>query len=242
MAWDTAANVISDAAILAGIKSAAMSDPYASQDANVLQMCALLKTLGQRLLRDYAWSHLQKEHTFSTASTDADYALPSDFFRYVEGTGWNRTQQLPLVGPVNAKQWQAFKARTTSGAVGKVFRVWQDQMWLHPTPTSADTIAFEYISKLWVAATGGAAPSKEGPTVNSDELWLDRTVLVWGLVLDFKGAKGFDTTDAQNKFNAAIAAAHGADAHAPALSLTGGGLDVDRMLDDANVSDTGYGS
>jgi hypothetical protein len=242
MAWDTAASIISDALLELGLIKVAVSDPFASTDQNVLQANALLKSLGQELLRDYEWTHLGEEHTFPTVASTDSYALPSDFARYSNGTGWNRTQELPLVGPVDKRQWQALKARSNTGAVSKVFRIWQDEMWLHPTPSTADTIAFEYVSKRWVALTGAASPTKEAPTVNSDELWFDRQVLVTGLKWKHRLAKGQESSGFQADFLRAVTRAQGGDGASPVLSMTGPSPGVDRMLDDANIPDTGYGT
>jgi hypothetical protein len=45
-AWDTVAEIVSDAAIELGLISAAISDPFASTDPNILQLIGLLKSGG----------------------------------------------------------------------------------------------------------------------------------------------------------------------------------------------------
>lgn len=241
MAWDTVANIITDVAVELGLETEAISDPYAETDQNIVLLRHLLKSLGQTLLRDYSWTHLQEEHTFDTANGTPNYDLPAGLARIVNGTAWNRTQELPLVGPVNAQQWQTLKAGSSTGTVTKVFRIWQDDFWLHPTPTAAESVYYEYVSKYWVATTGASAPSKEAPTVNSDELWFDRQLLVTGLKYQFRRAKRMATQDDLDEFLRALSLAQGADGASPTFVLGGTQLGAARLLDDANIPETGFG-
>src|SRR5688572_457522 len=117
MAWDSVGNIVNDAALELGLITSASADVYGETNQNIVQLRALLKSLGQRLVRDFKWSHLTKEHTFDTADGVSNYTLPDDFQRIVDGTAWNRTTDLPLVGPLNAQQWQALKGQASSLAV-----------------------------------------------------------------------------------------------------------------------------
>lgn len=238
MAFDTVANVVSDAAIQLGLVSEAITDPYASTDDNIRRLLQSLKQLGQDLLRDHDWSHLTKEHTFSTVNGTANYDLPTHFARFVPGTAWNRTQGLELGGPMSPQQWQMAKAQTATSSF-QSFRIWQDDLWIYPTPSSAETVAYEYVSKLWVMATASSAPDKEHPTVSTDVLWFDRQLLVWGLRLYHRRDEGFPSEVEQNGFDAALAAAQGGDGASPTLSLTGPRL---RSLRSVSVPDSGWGT
>lgn len=149
MAFDTASNLINDAAKELGLLTTAVANPFASSDANVLQLCALAKSVGQELLRVHPWQQLQATGTITTASGTASYALATDFQRIVDQTGWNRTDIAPLGGPLNARQWQAIQASSTS-VVDTAFRIYSDRVYLTPTPSSIETIAYEYISRYWV--------------------------------------------------------------------------------------------
>jgi hypothetical protein len=242
MAWDTAANILNDSAIELGLKTAEITDPYGSTDGNIIQLCRLLKSVGQDLVRDFPWSHLTVIHTLSTADGTASYSLPADFARMVDNTHWNRTQQFPLAGPVNGQAWQLLKAQTSTGVVNKFFRVFGGLIYLHPTPTAIETLAFEYQSTYWVKETGESAPNTETPDAYTDTLYFDRRLLVTALKVAFLRAKGFDSTAAQEDFDKALTRAHGADGAAPVLSLSGRGPTVTRMLDGVNFPETGFGS
>ena len=150
MAWDTAANIINDAAVELGLISANIAAPYSSANRNIIQLCRLLKGVGQDLVKLRAWTHLQKEHTFSFVSGTADYSPPSDFARSIDQTFWNRTNRLPLGGPVDARHWQLLQAVTASGVLYNIFRTVAGVIRVYPTPTVTDSIAFEYISSNWV--------------------------------------------------------------------------------------------
>lgn len=150
MAWDTAANIINDAAVELGLISADIAAPYSSANRNIIQLCRLLKGVGQDLVKLRAWTHLQKEHTFSFVSSQADYSPPTDFGRVIDQTFWNRSNRLPLGGPVDARHWQLLKAVTASGVLYNIFRTVAGVVRVYPTPTTTDSIAFEYISTYWV--------------------------------------------------------------------------------------------
>lgn len=151
MAFDTAANVINDAAFELGLISTAITDPYASSvtDPNIILLRYFLKGLGQDLVRAHPWQALQTTHTFSTGSGTASYALPTDYARLTDKTQWNRTSDMPLLGPLSAGDWQLLQA-ISGTSIDRAFRVFGELVYLSPTPTATETVAFEYISRYWV--------------------------------------------------------------------------------------------
>ena len=59
-----------------------------------------------------------------------------------------------MQGPLNASDWQFLKAEAATGSRNRFFRTRGDQILIYPTPTAADTIAYEYVSdkilsKFW---------------------------------------------------------------------------------------------
>lgn len=298
MAWPTAAEIINQAGEEAGVWVSDVADPYASSDPSVLLHCSLLKSLGKKLGRRYHWSHLEIPYTFATVNGQANYALPADFLRIIDGTEWNRTWRLPVASGVSPHQWQRLKAMLSGGVLYKVQRIYQNQVWIHPTPTGADTIAWEYVSSYWVttaiaawaaltvytfgqrrtndggqvyecittgqsAASGGPTGTSQditdgaahwkwiasstasisagavAPTAAGDVLQFDHDLLVTGLKLAFRVAKGLDATPEQLDFDRALAAALGGDGDAPSLSLAR--RPVERLLSESNTPETNYG-
>lgn len=238
--FTTADNIINDAAVELGLKTADITDPWASTDQNIIQLIRLLKRVGRFLVRARDWSHLTREYTFPTVASTPSYALPTGFSRVKDATAWNRTTYMPLGGPANGVQWQMMKATTSAGTVIRPFRVFGNLLYLYPTPTAAENIYYEYVTNYWVMPTGQTTPTTSAPTAITDTLWFDESLLVSGLKLAFLRAKGFPTDGAQAEFNDCYAAAAGGDGSAPSLSM--GNPKGFRLLDLDNVSDTGYGS
>jgi hypothetical protein len=238
--WATVATIISDAAIELGLVSADISDPFTSTDPNIIQLLRFLKSGGREIARAREWTFLDREYTFSTVSGTANYALPSDFRNLIAQSGWNRTTVWPLGGPISSQSWQYRKASPVVGDISYAVRFWASQLYLNPTPTSTQTIAFEYLSTYWVKPSGQTSPTSETPTVATDTICFDPNLIVRKLKLDFLKAKGLDTTTVQMDFDASLDSAKGEDAAAPVLSL-GGYVDPLHLLDSSNFPETGYG-
>lgn len=201
MAYDTALNIISDAAIELGL--GAVSDPFASTDPNVILLRALLKSAGRAMLLEQRWLQATKEYTFTTSGASS-YALPSDYVELVDGSGWNRTQRLPLT-PVTPQQWQALSALNTGTSIPMLIRPRDGLLSVWPTSNTGQTYAFEYVSSYWVKATASSSPDKDAPTVNTDVIYFDAPLAVQMLRLAFLRRKGFDATEAQQEFDRLLA-------------------------------------
>ncbi len=240
--FDTAANILNDAAVELGLRTVDLSDPYASSEQSMVLLRRLLKALGQDLARRHDWSHLDKTHTFATVNGTATYALPADFVALADQSEWNRTQQSPLEGPLSAQGWQMVKALSTSGVVSKHFRIFGNLFQMYPTPTAAETVAFDYRSSYWVSdGESGDAPTTVEPSAAEHELWFDRRLLVAGLKVRFLKAKGMDASAAQSDYEDALSSALGMDGAAPVLDIGGGAAGLGRLLDGGNVPETGFG-
>lgn len=237
----TAAQIINDAAVELGLKSADLDNPFASSDPNILQLCRLLKRVGRSLVTARDWSHLLKEHTFATVDGTASYALPTDFVRMRDATAWNRTTSVQLAAPVDGQTWQLMKASTAAGVITMPFRIFGNLLYLHPTPSTAENIYYEFVSSLWVQPTGQTLPTTSLPAASDDTLWFDEALLVAGLKLAWKRAKGQDTTSTQIEFNQAFEAASGSDGATPVVNVLRRRGDF-RLIDNDNLPETGYGS
>lgn len=242
MAWDSAANIISDAAVELGLLATDIAEPFDSTDPNIAQLCRLLKSVGQDMVRDFPWSHLQKTNVFTTSIGVEQYQAPGDFARLVDQTAWNRTWVMPLLGPLNAQSWQYLKAWNVAGIAYRYFRVQGDIVLLHNAPSSAEVLAYEYISSYWVQHLDDVEPTSEYPTSGEDTLHFDRRLLVCALKLRWKRAKGFDSTAEQEDYERALTRAQGGDGGAPILTVGGYRCGPERLIDACSIPDTGYGS
>lgn len=148
-AFDTAGNIVSQAALEVGLSPPA--DPYASSDQNFVQLCALMKSLGNDLWRKREWTQLTQVYTFASVANVGRYSLPLDFGSQISQTAWNRTNRLPLGGPLSPQEWEYFKARLVGAVFTVLWRQVNQQIWLYPdtgTP-GGYAIAFEYVSRYW---------------------------------------------------------------------------------------------
>lgn len=131
-----------------GVPSAA----YTSTDATVKQLLRLINRSGQLIAKVTGWEALNREYTFSTVAGTDSYDLPSDFDRLVPSSEFNRGDTRPLIGPMSAQDWQYEKSGAASLITGKAFRVKGGRFYVTPTPTAAQTFAFEYITNRWCTA------------------------------------------------------------------------------------------
>jgi len=237
VSFETIGTILADAAIELGLVTS-LGDPYGSNDQNVVLLRQLAISVGRELVGKRDWSHLKKQTTVSLVNGTYVYALPNDFARYIDGSGWNRTTQLPLGGPVDSLEWQDFQARSVSGTYTLYVRIVNNELWFHPTPSSAQTAAYEYISSYWVKPSGQSAPTTDRPTANTDTIHFEPLLFLRALKLKWLRQKGLDTSAAQDDFDERYQQVASQDGAAPALRLAGGSSG----LRDPIVPDTGFGS
>ena len=242
MAFPTAGSIVSDAAVELGLVSAAVADPYASSDANMVQLCALLKSIGREIAGVRDWTVQQLEYSFNTVAGTKLYNLPADFRRKIDQSGWNRTSRFPLGGPLSPQEYQYLQAIPAAQTITVLFRPRNGQIELYPVPQSVLSIAFEYLTSFWVAVTGSTTPTKDGPTLSSDVVLFDPLLMVRALKLAWKREKGFESMAAQQDYDAAYTKACDDDAEAPKLRLDGKGGVGFRLIDPfGNIPESGFG-
>lgn len=139
-----------------------------STDNNMILLKAMIEKALDDIKDTYVWPELEREYTFTLSTSTASYAFPTDFDSRQFGTEWNRTQHWPLIGPLDAVEWQQYKSGYTTSFPMQRFRVKGSsttQFYIDPTPSSSEngqTIVYEYIStnvvrpKTWVASTAWA--------------------------------------------------------------------------------------
>jgi hypothetical protein len=240
--WDTATNLVSDAAIELGLVSAPVSDVFGSTDQNIVQLRTYLKSGCRELGRLRDWTHTVKQYVFTTSTGVPTYPLPADFRQMIDQSGWNRTNRLPLGGPLSAQEWEYLKARLVGVVFTVLFRPWQGTLYLYPDTNTPGgySIAYEYISRYFVQPSGVGSPTSETPSANSDTICFEPQLVVKKLKLDFKRGKGFDYSMEQEDFDKALEMIKGDDSAMPMLRLNRQNM-VDPLLGQQNVPLTGYG-
>jgi hypothetical protein len=236
--YPTAATVISKAALQMGLVTSEISDPYAETDGNIVVLRELLTSVGQEIRDARGWSHLEKTATITTSDGDYQYDTPSDFGGKIGSTGWNRSTIWPT-GSLSPQDWQAIQAQDATLVFGPHVRFTNGEVQLSPTPSSVETLAYEYRSLFWVKPSGQATPTEEEPTAASDTLYFPQRLLIAALKSAFKREKGFPSEAADQAYQAAFDAEAGKDSNNAkplCLAPTGG------ELPDGNVPDAGIGS
>jgi hypothetical protein len=157
LAFDTAGSIVSQAAFELGLSYATIADPFKSTNPAILQLCALLTSLGRDIRREKQWSWLQQSYQFSTVAGQGFYPIPSDFDSVIPQTQWNRTTRLPVGGPLSPQDFTAVKASLVGVVFTVLDRFVQGQQLMYPDTNTPGgyLIAYEYISRWWVV---GASP------------------------------------------------------------------------------------
>jgi hypothetical protein len=245
----TAGQLINRAAVSVGLTATA--DPFSSADPSFSQLVNLANECGEEFIAMYPWARFRARFEFTTAPGDTGiYDLPADFSHFINQTGWQEAgigAAYPLLGPATA-QWWAFLRATElyNVTIYAWFRDFDNTLQLYPQPPPQGiNIAFEYMSRAW-AIEGDSDPDHPIRTdrvdSSSDIVLFEPILFLKRLKLAFLQAKGFDTTKAQDEYNAVLDSWLEKQTTAPVLNLNGRGMGR-RLLDAwVNVPETGFGN
>lgn len=180
-----------------------------------------------------------------TFATEA-YALPSDLAYLIVQTEWDRSFRWQLLGPLNAQEWQVIKSGISPVGPRMRFRIMNNLLYVNPVGSAStvfhNTLAFEYVSNQWVAATGTPTVGYSTYFQNdSDVSLIPEDLMTLSLIWRFLNAKGLDYAAAKEEFERKFdrVAGRAASARSLPMNARGGSLN---LLGQSNVPDTGYGS
>jgi hypothetical protein len=202
------------------------------------------------LLYSYtSWERLTRQEEFVTdAREPQDYDLPNDFAYMLDQTGWMRDENVPLMGPLSAQEWQYLIGRDlVSSTIYASFRINEGMLKLFPTTDGikvGENIAYEYMSKNWVQPAGETDQDDFAsfPTVASDIVLFQDPLPSLALKCRFLAAKGMDTTKADAEYSSVFLSLTGQEKSAPILRAAGGAWGGWPLLNAwRNVPDTHYG-
>ncbi|MGE3526772.1 MAG: hypothetical protein AB7I33_12705 [Gemmatimonadales bacterium] len=142
-------------------------------DQTVQQLLAISRTGGEEMLKWGDWVDLISGYIFTTTDGVNEYVLPSDYDRQIDSTVWSNFNRWPYLGPVTPQEWQALvSAFVGAGVVYPRYRIVREtggvnkRFYIYPTPgATADTVAYQYITKNWVID----ADSQALPTWENDD-------------------------------------------------------------------------
>lgn len=165
-----------------------------NSDPTAVQLLALANRTGRVLAYDHSWQVLVISYTFPTVASTTNYALPSDFHHFVNLTQWNRTAYAQMVGPVSPRDWEALQSGLSASAgIDKAFRIYGNRFYIYPTPTSVETIAYQYYSANWISG-------KPAFTADADVPLLDADLFTLGIRYRFLRAKGLPYDEEKGEY------------------------------------------
>src|SRR5574343_938435 len=165
MRLPTTSQVISAAARELGLVTADVADPFAATDPNILQLTALLNSLGSALAARHNWTQLSRLGSINLG-TDVSashpvaglhtYALPADFLRPVDGTEWAGASTYDRVTHPSQQEFRALIHTDGASAQPVGIRMASGVLELLEEPgASGGTLTFQYQSGWWVAPDMG---------------------------------------------------------------------------------------
>jgi hypothetical protein len=239
----TANDILNRVAAEVGLATA--TDPWASGQQEFNQMAVLLNIAGEELSQLFQWEFLMKEHQIFTVPKDSgDYPLPDDFLYMINQTGWERSENVPLSGPLSPQEWQYLLGRDlVSETIYASFRIQQGEFTIfpQPPPTGLD-IHFEYISRNWVINSGyELGATQDRVKQGADTPLFDRTLISRALKVKFLEAKGLDSTKAQADLNQTFDLLTSHDKGAGIMSAGRNRRGFPYLNGFTSVPDSGYG-
>jgi hypothetical protein len=244
MAYDTTADIIATAAVMCGLSSVA--NPYSSSDDAQIQLRTLLNQCGRELYALHQWQQFVKTHSFDTGASPVStglYDLPSDFGYFINQTGWDTTNQVPLGGPVTEQQYALLVSTDLATTTVYVsFSLANMKIRVLPAPAPANTtITFQYMSNGWVYEAGDTTTRTTKADEADDVVMFEPVLITTMLALRYKQAKGLPAKDLLEQFQAQLSLFTGVNAPAPVLNMAGcGGFPYINPW--SNLPNTGYGS
>jgi hypothetical protein len=233
-------NILTRVAVECGLE--AVTDPYGSPLQHYVQLRYLLQTAGEELCLAHAWEFLVNELDITVANgDDNEYDFPADFQSMIDQSGWNRSTEEPVIGPLTAQEWQAVIGTENQNLIRYAFRIFNGKLNFFPDPPLEGTnLNFQYQSRAFVQDATDPDLRKVTFDSGADIILFDRTLITRLLKLLWLQAKGFDTTAAQAAVDQNFNFLTGKDTGGRVLDA-GGGRQSIHYLDGTNLPISGFG-
>lgn len=142
---------------------------------------------GQISPMNFNWQALVKRGTFNFVASQEAYALPTDFKDFIDKTIWNYSVRRPIIAPITAQEFELQKNYLITSGIDKMIYVYGNQIHVVPTPSSTDTINYEYTTTYIFQSSGGAG--KTAITVDTDVCSISEYLVQLGAKVRFLVAK-----------------------------------------------------
>ena len=236
--YDDVNTIINDCAVEVGL--APSTDAFADTNPAFRQLRYLMDSAGRKLLRMAVFQEMVEEHTISTDAS-ATYALPDNWGYMIPQTNWNRTDDVPLFGPLSAQDWQFLEGRgLSSTTIYASFRLRKHKVYVYPSTLTGKTLAFEYVRDTW-ACDSTETDFYDRIQAGTNLVRYPPELFLAFLKCLFLEAKGFDSQKARDEFTDMFEAISGQDKSSEILNA-GGNARTYPYLGKNNIPDSGYGS
>lgn len=241
--YATLAKTVNDMSLMVGMGK--QPDPAGSADPAVQQMVAAANMAGADMLNLYDWQKMAKPFEIEIKAEypgqkEIGIDLPKDFWCFIDQTQWNKSTQLPALGPISPQAWQQIMIRNPKIVMTFMWQVRDDKLWIQCPPDTPQIFSFYYMSRGWVQDQDNPDLYKNQATKNGDLILFDDYLMVLLARVKWLQMKGMDSTSAAGQFQTNYEMRKGKSKGAPVLSMvSNAGLPYLNTL--TNVPDTGYG-
>lgn len=195
---------------------------YGQRDETARRLKSAAQMEGDFLRGHYPWQVLMKEATITLVTSDADYALPSDYDRHVNNTMWDQANYWKVRGPRSAGEWQAFQNAVVAVSTRFHFRKRGDEILVFPTPTSDDngnTFVYEYVRNTWILDVSNSSTPVAAWTGDTDTHVFDDNLFILGVRWRYLRSVGRSYIDEKAEYEETLDSRKGADKGARTLFL-----------------------
>lgn len=190
-------------------------------DPQHLQMLALLEEEGEDLAARHSWQGITFEASHTSLAAEDQGAITSiatNGFRAIKNdTIWDRTNKLPIVGPIESTDWQALKALASTGPRYR-YRIRGGKLLINPAPSAGLSFYFEYLSKNWMLGIDGTT-YKQYATLDTDTLLLPEELVLLGLRWRWLKQKGLAYAQLFEQYEQQVKAAMARDGGKAVLQM-----------------------
>lgn len=216
-----ALEIIQRASKAIGIPSPSVA--LASTDEDIMQLVELLNQEGRDLSTRHDWQNLIFEASFTTLAAESQGTVASiigvtqSLRKIINETIWNRTNQLPVRGPVIPKNWQGYKALSLTGPYSE-YRIRGNTLYFYPAPTAGESCYFEYVSRCWCTDSTGAT-FRTNLVADADIMLLDDELMLAGLEWRWLRKKGLSYAEEFARYEVLVKDAIGKDGTKPTVMM-----------------------
>ena len=196
---------------------------FGTTDTQVAQVYAILEEEGNDLAQRGSWQVLTQEASHTTLAAEDQGAITTiagNGFRHIKNeTIWDRTDQLPVYGPVSGQEWQARKAMVDDSPRHQ-YRIRGGKLLVHPVPPAGNDWRFEYVSHNWILGADGTT-YKQYFTLDTDTILLPESLVLMGLRWRWMKEKGLDYAELFRTYELQVKDALGRDGGKQTLHMDG---------------------